>query len=75
MADCPIPGCTRQPKPYQLMCWPHWRRVPKALNKAIFHTYEHGPIPDYRANVAEAIRIVTEKERENGREQVPPRTA
>ena len=21
------------------MCWPHWRRVPKALNRAVFDTY------------------------------------
>jgi hypothetical protein len=23
------------------MCWPHWRRVPKALNHAVFDTYEY----------------------------------
>lgn len=21
------------------MCWAHWRRVPKALNRAVFDTY------------------------------------
>lgn len=45
------------------MCWPHWRRVPRALNKAIFYTYQHGPRADYRANVAAAISAVTAKER------------
>ena len=44
------------------MCWPHWRRVPKALNRAIFDTYAYGPIADYRANVAEAARVIQEKE-------------
>lgn len=44
------------------MCWPHWRRVPRALNRAIFETYRIGPIADYRANVAEAVRVVEEKE-------------
>lgn len=59
---CAIPGCERGAKPHQLMCWPHWRRVPKALNKAIFETYRSGMGPDYDANVAEAVRIVQEKE-------------
>jgi hypothetical protein len=59
---CPIAGCERPAKDYQLMCWPHWRRVPRALNKAIFETYRNGPVTEYRANVAEAVRIVNEKE-------------
>lgn len=44
------------------MCWLHWRRVPRALNRAIFETYRNGPREAYRANVAEAVRIVQEKE-------------
>lgn len=59
---CAIPDCHRPAKDHQLMCWPHWRRVPRALNKAIFATYRLGPKADYDANVAEAIRIVIEKE-------------
>jgi hypothetical protein len=23
------------------MCWPHWRRVPRALNHAVFDTYRN----------------------------------
>lgn len=38
---CPVKGCTAYAKPRQLMCWPHWRRVPKALNHAVFDTYEY----------------------------------
>lgn len=60
--SCAIPGCKAPTKPYQLMCWPHWRRVPKALNRAIFDTYANGPINAYRANVAEAVRVIQEKE-------------
>lgn len=63
---CAIPGCTRPAKDRQLMCWPHWRRVPKALNRAIFATYAHGPIQSYRENVAEAVRIVQAKDASDG---------
>lgn len=63
---CPINGCTRPAKDNQLMCWPHWRRVPKALNKAIFETYRIASRTrdwtEYRSNRDEAIRIVNDKE-------------
>lgn len=59
---CAIPTCPRPAKDQQLMCWPHWRRVPRALNKAIFETYRGGMGADYRANVAEAVRVIQEKE-------------
>ena len=59
---CAIPDCCSPAKPNQLMCWPHWRRVPKALNRAIFDTYANGPRAAYDANVAEAIRVIQEKE-------------
>ncbi len=36
---CPVKGCTAHAKRNQLMCWPHWRRVPKPLNRAVFDTY------------------------------------
>lgn len=36
---CPVKGCTAHAKPNQLMCWPHWKRVPKALNRAVFDTF------------------------------------
>jgi len=59
---CAVPGCTAGAKPQQLMCWPHWRRVPKVLNRAIFDTCANGPAESYRANVAEAVRVIQEKE-------------
>lgn len=36
---CPVKGCLAGAKPGQLMCWPHWRRVPKGLNRAVFETW------------------------------------
>jgi len=59
---CAIPGCERGAKPNQLMCWPHWRRVPRALNRAIFETYARGPRASYDANVAAAVAVIQEKE-------------
>jgi hypothetical protein len=38
---CPVKGCPARAKPNQLMCWHHWRRVPKALNHAVFDTYRN----------------------------------
>lgn len=63
---CRVPDCERPAKDGQLMCWPHWRRVPKALNRAIFQTYRNGPTESYRSNVDEAVRIVVEKEKADG---------
>ena len=59
---CRIPDCSRPAKDGQLMCWPHWRRVPKALNRAILHTYANGPRDSYLANVEEAVRVIQGKE-------------
>lgn len=36
---CAIPNCIRPAKDGQLMCWPHWKRVPRSLNLAVFATY------------------------------------
>lgn len=35
---CAIPDCDRPAKDGQLMCWPHWRRVPRFLNHMVFAT-------------------------------------
>jgi hypothetical protein len=59
---CAVPNCTTPAKDGHLMCWPHWRRVPKALNRAIFDTCANGPHEAYRANVAEAVRVIQQKE-------------
>lgn len=79
---CPIKGCTAHAKPGQLMCWPHWRRVPKALNHAVFETYRgltHGrqgtteeaiaAIASYRQARDAAIEAVEAKEAEEAVKQ------
>lgn len=61
---CPVKGCTSHAKPNQLMCWPHWRRVPKPLNHAVFDTYRnlrHDPAA-YRQARDAAIAAVEAKE-------------
>lgn len=64
---CPVKGCTAKAKPNQLMCWPHWRRVPKALNHAVFDTYRglsngRGTYEAYRQARDAAIAAVEAKE-------------
>ena len=63
---CPVKGCTAHTKPNQLMCWPHWRRVPKFLNHAVFDTYRNlRNDPDaYRQARDQAISAVEAKEAE-----------
>lgn len=65
MSKCAIPTCTAQAKPNQLMCWPHWRRVPKALNHAVFDTYRNlrNDPSAYRQARDAAIDAVVEKEK------------
>lgn len=63
---CQVKGCTAQAKPNQLMCWPHWRRVPKALNHAVWETYlnlRFDPAA-YREARDAAIEAVESKEAE-----------
>jgi len=62
---CPVKGCTRNAKTNQLMCWPHWRRVPKALNHAVFDTFRNlrNDVNAYRQARDAAIAAVEEKEK------------
>jgi len=65
---CPVANCTRQAKDRQLMCWPHWRRVPRVLNHAVFDTYRdlrNNP-EGYRQARDAAIAAVEEKEKNDG---------
>jgi hypothetical protein len=43
------------------MCWPHWRRVPRVLNKAIFATCGRDQAA-YEKHVAHAVAAVVAKE-------------
>jgi hypothetical protein len=50
------------------MCLAHWRRVPKALNHAVFDTYRNirNDQAAYRQARDEAIRVVNEKVKADG---------
>lgn len=43
---CHATGCTRQVKPELLMCFPHWNRVPRAIQRAVWANYRHGQCDD-----------------------------
>jgi len=66
--DCAIPGCTRPAKDHQLMCWPHWCRVPKVLNRAIFAAARNlrSDPAAYRKVRDEGIAAVVAKEAAEG---------
>lgn len=66
---CAIPGCIRPAKDGQMMCWPHWRRVPRPLNHAVFDTYRAmvvggvEEVRNYEQARDAAVAAVVEKER------------
>jgi hypothetical protein len=39
--ECAADGCIAQAKPGQLMCWPCWKRVPRALQRAVNETWRN----------------------------------
>jgi hypothetical protein len=59
---CRIASCTRPAKDGQLMCWPHWRGLPRRLKDAIFETVGSPDRKAYDANVAQAVELIDEKE-------------
>lgn len=70
-SPCPVAGCEAHAKPGQLMCWPHWRRVPKAPNRAVFDTFDEirSNPAGYRQARDAAIAAVNEKEAAEREEQ------
>lgn len=62
---CAIASCEKLAKDGQLMCWNHWRRVPRALNHAVFDTFRNirSDPAAYRQARDAAISAVEEKER------------
>ena len=63
---CPIRGCTAfgLRRDY-LMCWRHWRRVPRALQHAVYAAWNGGqPTADYpsvRQAAIDAIETVSQR--------------
>lgn len=60
--------CRRPCKPEMLMCFEHWRMVPKRLQRAVYSTYRPGqcddkrPSKDWFAAADAAIWAVAQKE-------------
>lgn len=65
---CHARGCSRAVHPRLLMCWRHWRMVPKALKDAVWATYRPGqeetkdPSPAYLAAAEAAVAAVAAQE-------------
>ena len=58
---CPIPGCTAEVKLNHLMCWGHWVRVPKKLQRIIKDGFTTRT-KEYEDAVHRAIEFVTRKD-------------
>ena len=43
---CHARGCTVAVKPELLMCWNHWKRVPKNIQSAVYQHYRPGQCDD-----------------------------
>ncbi len=63
---CVVAGCFALVPPLFLMCPPHWRRVPRDLQRQVRETYQHGqekglaaPSKEWREAVLAAIGVVT----------------
>ena len=66
-ARCPVPGCGRGRRDGDLMCRPHWLRVPAAMQRAVwdaFRKYQRhvGSLEALRAAQAAAIRSVSPRQ-------------
>lgn len=69
MHHCHARGCSTPTKPEMLMCFKHWRMVPRDLQRAVWATYRPGqcddkrPSPEWHAAADAAIAAVAQKER------------
>lgn len=61
---CHARGCERAVPPKMLMCYPHWRMVPRLVQRKVWATYRDGqeitkdPSREYLAAAREAIEAV-----------------
>lgn len=51
---CAIPNCIRPAKDGQLMCWPHWRQVPRVLNYEVFDAFRRPHTPGWAKRYGDA---------------------
>jgi hypothetical protein len=59
--ECAAHGCDRQIPIELLMCWPHWRRVPRDLQREIWRTVKLFDRTEYDAHVHRAVAAVRAK--------------
>lgn len=65
---CHAVGCSKSCKPAFLMCGPHWAKVPRADQRAVWATYRQGqerdldPSPEYLQAAMEAVIAVAIQE-------------
>jgi hypothetical protein len=55
---CHARGCTTTVKPELLMCWQHWRVVPKKIQMAVYAAYRPGQCDD--KNPSEAWHVAAD---------------
>lgn len=59
--ECFALQCTAGAKPNMLMCWGHWKRVPRAIQHEVWMSNEAGH-PDYEASRLAARAAIAVKE-------------
>lgn len=59
--ECFAKDCRAGAKPNMLMCWAHWRRVPRAIQRVIWAS-NYQAHPDYEASRLAARAVIGEKE-------------
>jgi hypothetical protein len=45
---CQVPKCDRRAPPGRLMCGPHWKRVPRNLQRAVWRAFRPEQLKDER---------------------------
>ncbi len=58
MTKCPVPKCDSFKRKGQLLCTPHWRRVPALLKRDIRRYWLNRDIPRWRLARKAAIAMV-----------------
>jgi hypothetical protein len=70
MHQCPVRGCTSSVTMQKLLCYYHWRLVPRSLQRAVYRAWNGGEAtPDHAARCADALAAVEYKltlQRERG---------
>lgn len=56
--ECAAPGCTKMISRSLLMCAPHWRMVPSAIQRKVYYHYRNGGAEEYLAARKAAIESV-----------------